>query len=75
MWRTSKYNRIEEMHVFRSGPSGYVPIGLLVFEGGSSMSNGIGTGPRIGFQSGPHRERGVTPLVSPAERVGVAQPG
>lgn len=33
MWRTSKYNRIEEMHVFRSGPSGYVPIGLLVFEG------------------------------------------
>ena len=39
------------------------------------LSNGIGTGPRIGFQSGPHRERGVTPLVSPAERVGVAQPG
>lgn len=39
------------------------------------VSNGIGTGPRIGFQSGPHRERGVTPLVSPAERVGVAQPG
>lgn len=41
----------------------------------AAMSNGIGTGPRIGFQSGPHRERGVTPLVSPAERVGVAQPG
>jgi len=35
MWRTSKYNRIEEMHVFRSGQSGYVPIGLLIFEGGS----------------------------------------
>ena len=41
----------------------------------ADLSNGIGTGPRIGFQSGPHRERGVTPLVSPAERVGVAQPG
>lgn len=40
MWRTSKYNRIEEMHVFRSGPSGYVPIGLLVFEGGSSRRLG-----------------------------------
>lgn len=40
MWRTSKYNRLEEMHVFRSGPSGYVPIGLLVFEGGSSRRLG-----------------------------------
>ncbi|APT30126.1 dormancy and Sporulation [Methylobacterium phyllosphaerae] len=40
MWRTSKYNRIEEMHVFRSGQSGYVPIGLLIFEGGSSRRIG-----------------------------------
>ncbi len=28
------------MHVFRSGQSGYVPIGLLVFEGGSSRRLG-----------------------------------
>lgn len=40
MWRTSKYNRIEEMHVFRSGQRGNMPIGLLVFEGGSSRRFG-----------------------------------
>ena len=39
------------------------------------LSNSIGTGPRIGVQSGPLRKRGVMPLVSPAKPVGVAQPG
>lgn len=40
MWRTSKYNRIEELHVFRSERRGYVPTGLMVFEGGSSRRIG-----------------------------------
>ncbi|BAQ44503.1 UMUC domain protein DNA-repair protein [Methylobacterium aquaticum] len=39
------------------------------------LSNGIGTGPLIGVQSGPLVARSATPLVSPAKRVGVAQPG
>ncbi len=41
----------------------------------TSMSNGIGTGPLIGVQSGPFVARGATPLLSPAKRVGMAQPG
>ena len=39
------------------------------------VSNSVGTGPRIGFQSGPLAEAGGTPLISPAKRVEVAQPG
>ena len=40
-----------------------------------SVSNGIGTGPLIGVQLGPLVARSATPLISPAKRVGVAQPG
>ena len=36
------------------------------------MSIGVGTGPQIGFQSGPHRMRRT---ISPSELVGVAQTG
>lgn len=39
------------------------------------LSNGIGTGPLIGVQLGPLVARSATPLISPAKRVGVAQPG
>ncbi|MEN3237717.1 hypothetical protein PUR29_29925 [Methylobacterium ajmalii] len=39
------------------------------------LSNGIGTGPLIGVQLGPLVARSATPLLSPAKRVGVAQPG
>ncbi|CAO4145495.1 hypothetical protein LPLAFNJD_LOCUS1955 [Methylorubrum aminovorans] len=35
MWKLSKHGRIEQMYVFRSGPDGYAPIGLLAFEGGA----------------------------------------
>ncbi len=50
---------------------GVLGLGLLV----SGVSNGIGTGPLIGVQSGPLVARGATPLLSPAKRVRVAQPG
>ena len=68
MWRTSKYNRIEEMHVFRSGPSGYVPIGLLVFEGGSSRQLG-----RFAYSSDYLTQKGasrLTPLACRSETSG-----
>lgn len=35
MWTLSKHGRIERMYVFRWGPEGYAPIGLLAFEGGA----------------------------------------
>ena len=35
MWKLSKHDRIEQMYVFRWGPEGYAPIGLLIFEGGA----------------------------------------
>lgn len=35
MWKLSKHGRIERMYVFRWGPEGYAPIGVLAFEGGA----------------------------------------